>query len=175
MIDKAILEFDLFLASKKLSFEGVVIGGAALLVLEISDRQTRDVDCLYPKIPDEVKQASRDFSKESKKVQVEEDWFNNGPSSLVKTLPPKWQERLQPLFNGKALKLKTLGRPDLLKTKLFAYCDRTDPDFADLLKLKPTAEEILKSTPWVKGCDANPQWPEHVEKMFALLQKALNE
>ncbi|MGH1467614.1 MAG: DUF6036 family nucleotidyltransferase [Bdellovibrionales bacterium] len=175
MIDKAIIEFDEFLSRKGLNFEGVIIGGAALLILKISDRQTRDVDCLYPEIPDEIKQASIDFSRDSKTVQVEEDWLNNGPSSLVKSLPQGWEKRLQPLFKGKALSLNTLGRADLLKTKLFAYCDRTDPDFSDLLKLKPTAKEILDSSTWVKNCDANLQWPEHVEKMFNLLKEALNE
>lgn len=175
MIDKAIVEFDKYLSAKGLSFEGVVIGGAALLVLKISTRQTRDVDCLYPQIPEEVKQASINFSKESKTVKVEQNWFNNGPSSLVKTLPETWMRRLQPLFSGDALTLKTLGRADLLKTKLFAYCDRTDPDFADLLKLKPTAQEIIDSADWVKDCDENPRWPDHVEKMFGLLKEALDE
>ena len=54
MIDKAIFEFDEFLKEKGLSFDGVVIGGAALLVLDISTRQTKDVDCLYPTIPNDI-------------------------------------------------------------------------------------------------------------------------
>lgn len=175
MVDKAIIEFDTFLAEQNMFFEGVVIGGAALLVLEITDRQTKDVDLLYPEIPLEIKEASKDFANRFTNLAIEEDWFNNGPSSLTKSLPLGWKVRLQPLFNGKSLKLKTLGRPDLLKTKLFAYCDRTDPDFGDLLKLKPTSKEIADSTDWVKYCDANPKWPEHVSKMFILLEEALNE
>ncbi len=107
MVDKAIREFDKYLAKSKLSFEGVVIGGAALLVLEILDRQTKGVDCLYPKIPQEVKRASEDFAKESTDLRIEEEWFNNGPSSLVQTLPEGWQDRLQPLFKGAVLQLDT--------------------------------------------------------------------
>lgn len=175
MVDKAIVKFDEFLSEKGLSFEGVIIGGAALLVLEISDRQTKDVDCLYPEIPPEIKKASEDFAKQFSSMMIENDWFNNGPSSLTQSLPAGWDKRLRLLFNGKCLKLETLGREDLLKTKLFAYCDRTDPDFGDLLKMKPTHQEIVNSTEWVKNCDANPQWTDHVVKMFLLLEKALNE
>jgi hypothetical protein len=47
--------FDSFLASEGLRFEAVIIGGAALIVLEVVDRQTKDVDCLDPVIDARLK------------------------------------------------------------------------------------------------------------------------
>jgi hypothetical protein len=175
MVDKAIPEFDKYLEKKGLFFKGTIIGGAALLILEISERQTKDVDCLSPQIPPEIKEASREFANEHSSLKLDPDWLNNGPQTLLDNLPKDWRTRLSPLFLGSSLNLTTLGRPDLLKTKLFAFCDRTDPDFSDLLRLKPTEEELNDSIDWVKKCDANPGWPAHVENMFNNLKEALNE
>ncbi len=44
--------------------------------------------------------------------------------ALNNDLPIGWEERLVTLHIGKAVTLKTLGRLDLLMTKLFAMCDR---------------------------------------------------
>jgi hypothetical protein len=51
---------------------------------------------------------------------LDDDWLNNGPSSLTRTLEPGWETRLQPLHQGLALRLSVLDRIDLLCTKLFA-------------------------------------------------------
>lgn len=174
MVDKAIVEFDEYLTRKGLSFEATIIGGAALLILNITIRQTKDVDCLDPLIPPEIKNASKDFAKENPQLKINSDWLNNGPQSLSENLPKGWRNRLQPLYKGESLILTTLGRPDLLKTKLFAFCDRTDPDFSDLLQLEPNRQELNNSIEWVKECDTNPTWPLHVEKMFENLRRALN-
>ena len=53
-----IVEFDMYLESIGLTFEAVIIGGAALNILDISSRKTKDVDCLDPQIPREIKEAS---------------------------------------------------------------------------------------------------------------------
>ena len=39
-------KFDEFLTSKQLKFHGIAIGGVALVVLDIIQRSTRDVDLL---------------------------------------------------------------------------------------------------------------------------------
>lgn len=44
--------FDQFLGEKSLTFEGIAIGGAALSILGISDRGTRDVDLIEPTNPE---------------------------------------------------------------------------------------------------------------------------
>ncbi len=168
-----IIEFDKFLASRLLKFEAVIIGGAALNILDISSRKTKDVDCLEPEIPEEIKTISREFAIQRLDLALDVNWLNNGPQTLKTDLPNGWRKRTQPLYYGQSLRLQVLGRDDLLKSKLFAYCDRTTPDFEDLRNLKPTVDELKNAINWVKKRDTNPLWPAHVEKAFAILGKAL--
>jgi len=98
--------------------------------------------------------------------------LNNGPSSLVDILPQGWEERLQESFQGEALVLHTLGRRDLLKTKLFAYCDR-GTDLADCLAMQPSAVELEDALAWVVKQDGNELWPAHVQHTFADLAERL--
>jgi hypothetical protein len=112
MEPKAILEaFDDFLAKRSLRFVGVVVGGAALNLLGVVARATKDCDVLAPEIPLEIAAAARASAtvrREAGEV-IAEDWFNNGPRSLTVDLPAGWEERLQPLFRGRGLELRTLG------------------------------------------------------------------
>ena len=167
-------EFDLFLKSKGLSFTGVIIGGAALNILNITNRVTRDIDFISPEIPQAIKQASIDFVNMNPKFQLNaKEWFNNGPISLIKDLETDWQKRLVHIYKGKAIDLYALGRLDLLKTKLYAYFDR-DIDLSDCMALKPTAKEIEDCRAWVLKGDVNPLWPQRVEEQFQRLKKELS-
>ena len=169
-----IREFDLFLAKRGLLFQGVVIGAAALALLGVISRETRDCDVLDPEIPESLKQAAREFAIEKVKsgALLKEDWLNNGPERLRKDLPSGWLQRCVPLFSGKALTLLTLARSDLLKTKLFAFCDRQQ-DLEDCLAMRPTKSELLECVEWVKQQDANVDWPAHVDRSFKQLGKRL--
>lgn len=171
-VNNIIRAFDEYLFSKKLSFDSIVIGGAALSIMGVIDRETRDIDCLDPKIPLEILQASENFRSENPHLNLAAKWLNNGPDSLVRELPSRWRLRIVPIFNGKAIHLSTLGRSDLLKTKLFALCDR-DFDFQDCIKMNPSQEELDKCFEWVSERDANPDWRKNVENHFAELKKEL--
>jgi hypothetical protein len=160
--------FDQYLHQKHLSFEATIIGGAALIVLGIVDRQTKDVDCLDPKIPQNIKAASVEFSKLYPELKLQEDWLNNGPDSLKSDLPKDWSMRVQEVFKGKALKITALGRSDFLKTKLFAYCDR-QIDLSDCIAMRPSHAELAESLAWVLDRDVNELWPDHVLKSFKIL------
>src|SRR5215471_11808429 len=97
--------FDQYLAERRLRFEGVVIGGAALNLLGVVSRLTKDCDILYPEIPREITLAARDFACQ---VRAEggtlfDDWLNNGPASLRTQLPTGWEKRTQAAFAGEAL------------------------------------------------------------------------
>lgn len=166
-------KFDEYLTNKNLTFNSIIIGGAALNILKITSRFTKDVDCLDPKIPQPIKNASIEFSKVFPELGLFENWLNNGPDSLVRDLPAGWESRLQQGYLGKSVQLQVLGRIDLIKTKLFAFCDRMDPDYQDLLQLKPTREELSDSIDWVQDRDANPNWVEHVQKRFIMLRDEL--
>lgn len=175
MFPKEIIgRFDVFLSQRNLAFEAVIIGGAALGLLGIVSRQTRDCDVLEPAVPDEIQTAARDFAKQIQHEGgvLKEDWFNNGPSSLLDVLPSDWKNHLQLVFSGQALKLYTLGRLDLLRSKLFALCDR-GLDLPDCIALKPTEDELSVILPWLKQQDGNLGWPDHVQETLETLRQRL--
>jgi hypothetical protein len=87
--------FDQFLAARALRLDIVVIGGAALNLLGVVSRLTKDCDIVYPQLP-------------------ADDWRNNGPATLAVQLPFRWQRRLQTMFTGQAIVLRSLGREDLV-------------------------------------------------------------
>lgn len=166
--------FDRYLVGLSLRFEAVVIGGAALNLLGVVDRVTRDCDVLEPTVPPEIAEAARAFAalESTSGNALQQDWLNNGPETLAGSLPPGWHARLSTVFEGEAITLRCLGRPDLLKSKLFALCDRAI-DLADCLALKPTAEELADALPWALGQDTNPGWPDHVRETFEDLGRRL--
>jgi hypothetical protein len=162
------------LADRGLSFEGVAIGGTALVLLGFIKRATKDCDILCPELPAEIVEAAREFAKAMTLAGevLREDWFNNGPASLIRDLRPGWEQRLQPAFAGQSLVLRTLGRPDLLCAKLFALCDR-QLDLADCLALVPSPDELSNTLPWLEDQDANPEWPAHVRSTITDLGRRL--
>jgi hypothetical protein len=166
--------FDAFLGRQGLRFEGVIIGGSALALLGVTTRQTRDCDVLDPLLPDAIVGASRDFAREQRAAGLDlaDGWLNNGPRSLTSVLPVAWRDRLVEVYRGAALLLLTLGRSDLLCTKLFALCDRGF-DLPDCLALAPSASELLELEPWVSYQDANPDRPAHVRATLQDLGRRL--
>jgi len=169
-----LLSFDRYLAERALRFEGVIVGGAALNLLGIVSRPTKDCDVLHPTLPEEIELAARAFAAEMRREgeALVDGWLNNGPEALVKQLPDAWEKRLQTVFSGVALKLQSLGREDLLRTKLFALCDR-GLDLADCVALAPTADELEALLPWLEEQDLNPDWPAHARATLADLGEKL--
>lgn len=164
--------FDTHLAALGLRLEAVVIGGSALALLGVTTRQTRDFDILAPELPATISEAARDFARAQRRLGVEliDDWLHNGPMQLGQVLPAGWKQRIQFVFEGRALILSTLGRADLLKSKLFALCDR-GTDLPDCIALAPTADELDEAMPWLAEQDANTEWPAHVRATIADLQR----
>ncbi len=155
--------FDEFLATRGLHLEAIVVGGSALGLLGVTDRQTRDFDILHPELSPELTATAREFAAEmrTRGVELADDWLNNGPAQLGEVLPDGWRSRLQPAYQGRVLTLTTLGRADLLKTKLFALCDR-GTDLPDCVSLAPSPEELDAAEPWIATQDGHPDWPLHV-------------
>ncbi|MBK6686028.1 MAG: hypothetical protein IPG45_16260 [Deltaproteobacteria bacterium] len=127
-----------------------------------------------PELPLAIASAARDFAKAQRQagVDLRDDWLNNGPMRLGEVLPAGWRERVQRIFDGRALVLGTLGRSDLLKSKLFALCDR-GTDLPDCIALAPTAEELAECAPWLEQQDRNEFWPAHVLATVADLARRL--
>jgi hypothetical protein len=171
---QVLMSFDSFLAERGLRLEAIVIGGAALNLLGLVSRPTRDCDILHPQLPAAILDAARRFAVETRGrgEVLRDDWLNNGPASLTDVLPAGWQERLQPAFSGRALLLRSLGRQDLLKSKLFALCDR-GTDLADCMALAPTEDELNAALSWLEAQDAHPDWPAHVRATLEDLTRRL--
>jgi hypothetical protein len=159
---------------RALRWDAVVIGGAALNLLGVVTRETRDCDILDPPVAAELLEAARAFAAQRRALGevLRDDWLNSEPASLARDLPDGWKTRLMVVFTGAALTLRSLGRPDLLKTKLFAYCDRRT-DLADCLALAPTPQELADALPWVEYQDANELWPPYVRELFTDLARRL--
>jgi hypothetical protein len=166
--------FDDFLDKRGLRLKAVVIGGTALALLGVVSRQTRDCDVLDPQIPEDMKLAAREFaaSRRDAGESLDDDWLNNGPASLIRQLPDGWKKRLEQVFAGKALSLHSLGRTELLMSKLFALCDR-GIDIQDCIALAPTHDELTRIIPWLTEQDLNPDWPAHVRAAMADLAARL--
>lgn len=140
------------------------MGGSALVLLGIIDRPTREWTYSTP-IFRRRSPTLRAPSRSRCAGAVSSSQIPGStmvPSSLSRVLPDGWRHRTQPAFSGRVLVLETLGRTDLLKTKLFALCDR-GTDLADCMAFSPTAEELDEALPWVALQDANELWPAHVE------------
>lgn len=166
--------FDHHLAGLGLRFEGVIIGGSALVLMGVISRLTRDFDVLMPTLPEPVVNAARDFAKQQRAEgnDLVDDWLNNGPSQLGDVLPSGWRERIERLFQGKAITFSVLGRPDLLKSKLFALADRGS-DIEDCIALMPTPEELAECQPWLEQQDSNEMWSAHIRDTLAKLGRRL--
>jgi hypothetical protein len=171
---ETISAFDLFLTERGLTLDAVAIGGAALGLLGVIERETRDCDILYPALPEAIRRAAVAFAVETRHQggELDDDWLNNGPSSLADALPPGWIHRVQMIFAGTALTLRCLGRSDLLMSKVFALCDR-GLDLQDCIALAPSADELAETTAWLERQDAHPNWPDHVRAVVADLQVRL--
>lgn len=81
-------------------------------------------------------------------------------------------DELEPLYSGSALKLLTLGREDLLRSKLFALIDR-NIDLPDCLALRPTRAELHSLLPWLSDQDGNEDWPRYVREVVGQLAQEL--
>jgi hypothetical protein len=90
---ETISAFDAFLAQRRLTLDAVVVGGAALGLLGVIKRETRDCDILHPALPDAIRKAAVEFAVQARQrgEGLCDDWLNNGPSSLADVLPPGWQ------------------------------------------------------------------------------------
>lgn len=172
---ETINEFDAYLAKLDLRLDAVVIGGAALSLMGIISRQTRDFDILHPILPQNIVDAANKFAAQQREHGeiLQDDWLNNGPVSLADVLPSDWMDRIQLVYSGQSVVMKSLGRSDLLRSKLFALCDR-GTDLQDCVALAPTTEEVRELIPWLEYQDANPLWPEHVREVITDLQQRLS-
>ena len=166
--------FDRYLGDREMAFEAIVVGGTALALLGLIVRETRDFDVIEPHLPGVILEASQAFAKHlgDRGVILRDDWLNNGPSPLADVLPDGWRNRLQMLYRGQAITLWSLGRSELIMSKVFAFCDR-GTDLTDCLALQPTTAELGVAASWLVQQDLHPEWPLHVHSTLGDLARRL--
>ena len=159
----------------------VIIGGAALSLLGIVDRTTRDIDIVAVSNPDDPRQLSRPpqplpeaLTRAIAAVAVDfglpPNWLNSEPAGQWDLgLPLGFAERVQWRRYG-ALQVGVSDRVDLIRFKLEAAADQPDANtrhFRDLLSLKPTRDELSEALEWVKEKNAGGHYHHIVDQVVA--------
>ncbi len=140
--------------------ELVIYGGAALICLGWVSRNTRDVDVIIPDLDPIIIEAAEAVGK---REGLASGWLNNGVAPFKSLLPIGWEMRSVVVFEGSHLTVKSLGRQDLIGTKLLGACDRGD-DVSDLVRLPVTKDELQVAKEWVLNQDASEIWPKIVNE-----------
>lgn len=160
----------------------VVIGGAALNLLGIVDRATRDVDIVavteVPGHPESlarpplplpaaltaaITQVARDFG-------LPENWMNRGPAGQWDVgFLPGFAERVKWTTYG-GLDLGLADRLDLICFKLEAAADQPTSDsrhFRDLVALNPSDEEIAVAAKWAHEKNVGVEYDAIIDRVIA--------
>jgi hypothetical protein len=160
-----------------LSVEGkrvhvVIVGGAALNLLRIVQRSTRDVDVLAiarprpgsrrPKLrhpdplPAPLRRAAAAVARD---LDLPPDWLNTDVAGQWETGLPQGLERRVHWHSFAGLKVGVVDRRDLIFFKLYAATDDRGPQsvhYQDLLALRPTEAELAAAARWVRRQDPSP-------------------
>ncbi|MCK4982935.1 MAG: hypothetical protein KAS17_08430 [Victivallaceae bacterium] len=146
----------------------VVCGGSALIAAGLVTRTTKDIDILgqvvsgrvvpLNELPEIIKELSEAVAEE---LNFPKNWFNTGPSSIINVnlsnngLPNGFEHRLIKRQYGSKLTIFFIGRIDQIFFKTYAAVDKGGPTYhsEDLLKLKPTPEEMLQAAQWSMSQD----------------------
>ena len=164
----------LALAGEK--YDLIVIGGSALLALELVARPTRDIDVVAlageagpieaVPLPQPLIEArnrvARDFG-------LPQDWLNSqaGQDMLRLGLPDGFFKRLTISEYGPGLRVRWASRFDLIHFKLHATVDSgRGKHLADLQALNPTPEELVLAARWTRTHDPS-------EGFLSVLRKVL--
>lgn len=136
--------------------------------------------CWVPQVPEVIAAAAARFAALPHTQPSDGAWLNSKSYDFVVIpgcMPQGWRQRLRPLLHGKALRLDTLGRQDLLCTKLVATVDR-EQDLDDCIALAPTAQELQDAWPFVEQYEGNDEvrqvyWIPKARAVYAEIAQAL--
>jgi hypothetical protein len=175
-IDDALQKVGELLAFGGDSYAIVIVGGAALNLLGIVHRLTKDVDILAfaPPVPAKQRQGeitsppeplpeplTRAAAIVARDLGLRDQWLNAGPALQWREgLPPGLEKRVQ-WRRYAALRVGLVDRYDLIFLKLYAAADDKGTDsvhYQDLLALSPDAGELHEALEWVKKQDASPEF-----------------
>jgi len=145
--------------------ELVIVGGSALVALEIVSRPTQDVDVLALRSGNDLLSAEplpSDLVAAAHRVgedfRAPSDWLNAGPTGLLDLgLPHGFLDRLVQKPYGEGLTVYIASRLDQVHFKLYATVDQGPGRHeADLRALEPTDAELVAAARWTRTQDPSP-------------------
>lgn len=154
----------------------VVIGGSALIVKELVERVTSDIDVVALHRDGEMLSAEQLPAGLVAAAQIvaadfglPENWFNSGPASLLRWgLPDGLLARAEIRAFGPALEVRFASRLDQVHFKLYAVVDQgTGRHLDDLRALEPTADELLAAAAWCRKHDPSEGFREELGRVLA--------
>jgi hypothetical protein len=162
----------------------VIVGGAALNLLGVVGRTTRDVDILAfarragrawrldpppVPIPEQLIAAIRTVGRD---MGLADDWLNTGPALQWKQGLPRGLAGRVTWRRFAALHVGIIARPDFIRLKLYAAADdhRGGRHVGDLVALDPTDAELRAAARWVKTQDAGAAFPKLVDQVVQHLR-----
>lgn len=154
-------------------YELVVVGGSALLALQLVGRATRDVDIVALReggslrkadpLPDDLVEACRRVASD---FALAEDWLNPGPAGLMDLgLPDGFLQRVETQRFGSSLTVHFASRLDQIHLKLYALVDQgIGKHEGDLRALTPSRAELIQAARWTRTHDPSPGFREMLER-----------
>jgi hypothetical protein len=162
--------------------ELLVCGGAALNILGLVERDTKDVDVLaYVKRGKKGKisiikadplrpELSAAATKVARDFNLPANWLNAGPASAVDFgLPDGLMERVITRRFSKKLTIHFLSRYDQIHFKLDAAVEGAGKHLDDLSALKPTSEEIEQAAHWCMSHDVSEGFKQSLKGVLEYL------
>ncbi|MFH1829570.1 MAG: DUF6036 family nucleotidyltransferase [Pseudomonadota bacterium] len=142
-----------------------ICGGAALMVLGLVNRTTKDIDLVAPQsLPPEFYRAASIVAKE---FGLPEDWINQGPKQLADMgLPDGFDERAIIRQYGKKLAARFASRLDQIFFKTYASADRGGYHAEDLKRLNPSHEELKAAALWCMSHDVSSNFRDILKSML---------
>ncbi|MCK6514393.1 hypothetical protein L6R46_04975 [Myxococcota bacterium] len=160
--------------------ELIVIGGGGLMLLNLLQRPTKDLD-IVARVQGELWIASKPLPASlitavqdvAGALDLPPDWLNDGPSDFMRSgLPEGFRDRTTTKVYG-GLTLQLASRLDQIALKLFAATDQVQYQksrhFADLRHLRPTPAELTDAAGWCRTQDTSEKWPGLVDEVVEAL------
>ena len=174
------------LSAEGTEFGIVVLGGAALNLLGIVERTTRDVDVLAiasstlaeglslltppEPLPEPLK---RSIDRVARDFRLPEDWVDTTMGLQLQTgLPPGLEKRIHWRRYG-GLVVGLVDRYDLIFFKLYAAADSGGPasvHYQDLIALRPSSTELQEAATWVRKQDPSAGFSIILEQVMERLR-----
>jgi hypothetical protein len=169
-IHELLKDLDLALSKKGEKRDLTIFGSGALLLQKIAreTRRTIDIDLIEPMMDMTLQLIAAEVGE---RVGLEMGWLNSAGNIFSRSFPKGWKDRTQNIYRGTALKVKSLGRKDLIATKFNAFCGRdVERDLHDLIDLCPTKAELIFSKKWILSLENGPD-AKRIDDAISIVSK----